>query len=75
MGKVTIEFDSNEEATDIKDALDGYKWRGAVWEIDQFLRGELKYGENVPKDVQDAYEKLREKIRDILHSAELTLEC
>jgi hypothetical protein len=75
MGKVTIEFDTIEEATEIKDALDGYKWRGAVWEIDQFLRGELKYGQNVPEDVRESYEKLREKIRDILHAAELTLEC
>jgi hypothetical protein len=27
MGKVTLEFDSVEEAEDIRNALDGYKWK------------------------------------------------
>ena len=74
MGKVTIEFDTNEEATDIKDALDGYKWRGAVWEIDQHLRNAIKYEESVPPEVKDAYEKLREKIREILNDSQLNME-
>jgi hypothetical protein len=74
MGKVTIEFDTNEEATDIKDALDGYKWRNTVWEIDSHLRNFIKYEEGVPPDVKDAYENLREKIRDILNDNQLTME-
>ena len=44
MGKIILEFDSFEEKEDARDALDGYKWKLAVWDIDQKLRQTTKYG-------------------------------
>lgn len=38
MAKVTLEFDFHEEEANLKDALEGYKWRKVVWEIDTVLR-------------------------------------
>jgi hypothetical protein len=66
MGKVIIEFDTVEEAEDIQNALNGYKWKLAMWDLDQMLRGYVKYDENLSEDKYDAYDKVRELIRETL---------
>ena len=38
MGKIILEFDSIEEKDDARMALDGVKWKVAMWELDQLLR-------------------------------------
>ena len=74
MGKVTIEFDSVEEQDDIKDALDGYKSKLTVYEIDQYLRNELKYNEKLSNLEYEFAEKTREQIREILKDYSLNLD-
>lgn len=74
MAKVTLEFDLHEEETNLKDALDGYKWRRVVWEMDSKLRNELKYNEKLSKQVRKTYEQLRSAIRELLSDNELTME-
>ena len=56
MGKVILEFDSVEEQDDIKDALDGYKWKLAIRDLDQELRKTTKHGQSViNKTTEDAF--------------------
>jgi flagellar basal body-associated protein FliL len=43
-------------------------------ELDQYLRNEIKYNEQLPSEVEEAYEKLRDKIREILSDSNLTME-
>ena len=74
MAKVTIEFDTEDNQQDIRDALDGYKWKMAVWDIDQKLRNDLKYNEKLSADVQEYLEKLRDEIRDVLNDYKLNME-
>ena len=66
MGKVTIEYDTVEEADDIQCALNGYKWKLAMWDLDQMLRGYIKYDGNLSEDKHDAFVKVRELIRETL---------
>ena len=66
MGKVIIEYDTVEEAEEIQNALNGYKWKLAMWDLDQMLRGYVKYDENLSEDKYDAYVKVRELIREAL---------
>jgi hypothetical protein len=73
MGKVTIEFDSVEEQDDIKDALDGYKWRMIAWELDEFLRTEMKYNEKLSNLEYEFAEKTREELRERISSYNLSL--
>jgi hypothetical protein len=73
MGKVTIEFDSVEEQEDIKDALDGFKWRMVAWEIDEFLRTEMKYNEKLTQSDYEFAEKIREELRERISSYNLSL--
>lgn len=66
MGKVTIEYDTVEEAEDIQNAINGWKWKAAMWDLDQMLRGYVKYDENLSEDKYDAFVKVRELIRETL---------
>ena len=81
MGKITLEFDSVEEQSDARVALDGHKWKSAMWELDQKLRQTTKYGVSVihsetgaPEFEQDIAEKYREIIREVLSDYNLNLE-
>ena len=78
MGKIILEFDSIEEQDDARMALDGIKWKVAMWELDQLLRSATKYGTFDGREAtgaeQDMAEALREHIRDILHESNLNLE-
>ena len=79
--KVTIEYDGNEEQEEIQVALDGYKWRNAMWELDQELRKVTKYGSSLNPHVTLASEQemeiaeaVRRTIRKILDDYNLNLE-
>ena len=76
--KVTIEFDGFEEKEDLRIALDGYKWKGLVWDVDQELRKITKYGyvgnREATSEEMTAAEVLREELRRLLEEWNLNLE-
>jgi hypothetical protein len=80
MGKIIFEFDSVEESHDARVALDGMKWKMAMWDLDQLLRSTTKYGASLvnpskeaTSDEIDAAEKVRDEIREILTGYGLNL--
>jgi hypothetical protein len=78
MAKIILEFDSDEEKDEARMALDGYKWRGIVWDIDQEMRKITKYGyfgnrEATTEEVEAA-EKVREELRRLLEEWNLNLD-
>ena len=78
MGKIILEFDSIEEQNDARMALDGIKWKNAMWELDQVLRSVTKYGAFENRQAtgaeQDMADKVRDAIREILNEHNLNLE-
>jgi len=78
MGKIILEFDSDEEREDARTALDAYKWKGAVWDLDQKLREITKYGFvdkiEATDQERDLAEKLRKDLRGILEDYNLNLD-
>jgi len=78
MGKIILEFDSIEEQSDVRTALDGYKWKNAMWELDQLLRSTTKYAVFEKREAteaeRDMADKIRESIREILNEHNLNLE-
>jgi hypothetical protein len=82
MGTVTLTFDSIEEQDDIQSALNGYKWKLAMWDLDQELRKTTKYSQSLIKtdgteasEIEyDVAEKYRELLRDTLSSYGLMLD-
>ena len=75
--KVIIEYEF-EEQDDAKVALDGYKWKLAMWDLDQLLRSATKYGSferrEATSEEQDMAQKLRDAMRDILNEYNLNLD-
>ncbi len=74
MGEIILKFDSIEEAEDARTALDGYKWKLAMQDLDQHLRAEIKYNEKLSSETYNAYDAVREQIRDILNDYNLNIE-
>jgi hypothetical protein len=76
--KVTIEFDGFEEKEELRNALDGDKWKGVVWEMDQELRKITKYGFIGQREATDqereSAERFREEIRRLLEEWNLNLD-
>jgi hypothetical protein len=78
MNKITIEFEGDEAADDARTALDGYKWKAAMWDLDQELRACTKYGAFEGREATaaeaDVADALRDSIRRILNEWKLNLE-
>ena len=81
MGKIILEFDSNEESQDARVALDAMRWKMSMWDLDQKLRSTTKYGQSVihsesvaDEAEQNIAEKYRDIIREILDGYNLNLE-
>jgi len=55
---LTFNLDDPEGERRLRECLDAPKWKSAVWEFDQWLRGEIKYGDRELTDCA---------IRDSLH--------
>jgi len=76
--KITLEFDSIEEQDDARVALDGYKWKMAMFELDQLLRSVAKHGSferrEATSEEQDMAYKIRDAMRDILNEHNLNLD-
>ena len=80
MGKIILEFDSVEESQEASTALDGWKWKMAMWDLDQKLRSTTKHavslsnpGQEATSEEIDFAEKIREELRDILNTHNLNL--
>ena len=74
MAKVTIEFDSFEDREEMESALNGAKWKMLVWDLDQYLRSELKYNDEITGKVYDALQKVRDHLHELKNESGLTLE-
>ena len=61
MGKVTYEFDLCEDRDELKVFQHADEMYGALWEIYNLCRTQLKHGEEVP----DVMVNLLEEIRDL----------
>lgn len=73
--KAILEFnmDDGENRDNFDNAVNGWKWKQAVWEIDQWLRSEVKYNDNLSEEQYKIYDSTRDKIREILGESGLTL--
>jgi hypothetical protein len=72
--KATLHFDDPEE---LQDAIDGWKWRLAVEDLDNEMRSVLKHGywhNREATDVEiDVTEYWREKLRELVNDHNLNL--
>jgi hypothetical protein len=76
---IIIEF-GDDETKDAETALNGWKWKLAMWDLDQLLRSTTKHGVSILNKNQEASseeinvaDKIREQIREILEEYSLNL--
>jgi len=62
MIKITQEFDNERDA---KNALSSADYWVSLYDLDDWLRSELKYS-HLTSETYDAYDKVREKINSIM---------
>lgn len=74
MAKVILEFDPIEDKEGFEDAINGWKWSAAYAQMDLWLRNELKYNNELSQCQDETYEKMREKLREVMQSYGLTFE-
>ena len=76
--KAILEFDFNSDSFDrveFDDAINGSKWKMAMWDLDQELRARSKYASDDDNPhVVEAYYKLRDEIREIMSGYNLTFD-
>jgi hypothetical protein len=79
MAKIILEFTEDEE-NDARVAIDGYKYKHFIWELDQKLRSVHKYGAalqgqgEATSEEMDVCYRLRDVIREMLQEDNLTIE-
>ena len=71
--KAILEFDLPEENEDFQAAINGHKYKSAVWNFDQLLRSEMKYKE-LSNDTYQSYQWCRDELRKILEQDNLFIE-
>jgi hypothetical protein len=45
-----------------------------IWDFDQYLRNEVKYSEKLTEEQAEAYDKIREKLHELLNENDVKLD-
>jgi hypothetical protein len=73
--KAILEFDDEQ---DLRDAIDGWKWKSVIWELDQDLRGIVKHGYFGSREATEAEIEMadycRTKLRGLISDDGLNLD-
>ena len=75
--KATLEFTLPEDSVQHQEAVDGWRWKAAMLELDEMYRQKLKYGPDTSGSysmVTKIYEQIRADIRATCDAYGVVLE-
>lgn len=73
--KATLTFNLPEDDVDFQMAINGNNSHNVLWEMDQWLRSQLKYhSHEMSEDKYVAYEECREKLHSFLSENNINLD-
>jgi len=72
--KGILEFDLRDDQKEFETAINADKYKSVIWELDQYLRSEIKYNNNLSNDTCKAFELIRDKIREELIENNISIE-
>jgi len=73
--KAVLEFDLPEDKQEFTLATNGLNFWQVLWELDQILRAKTKYApDDLPQDKYDAYEEVRDKLRELMSENHLNFD-
>ena len=73
--KGILEFDLRDDQKEFETAINADKYKSVIWELDQYLRQQIKYNaNNLSNDTIIAFELIRDKIREELNDYSISIE-
>lgn len=74
--KVTIEFNLPEQQEEYEDFMNGAKWKYIVRELDEHMRGKIKYnGGNMSLTQLDTVQEVRDMLIEYMEQENLRLHA
>jgi hypothetical protein len=61
-----LKFNLPEEETEFKMAVNSSNFYTSLWDMDQWLRSQIKYNESLTDTEYETYEKVRSKLHEIM---------
>jgi hypothetical protein len=71
--KAKLIFNLPEEQEEFNDAVNGSAFKTSIWELDQYMRSQLKHGD-LPDDVHDKVQEIRDQLHSILDDNKVMYE-
>jgi hypothetical protein len=72
--KAILEFNLPEDKVDFNLAVKGSDWWHVCWKMDQLLRGQLKYNDDISEDTRKAYKDIREELRQFMYDSNVSFD-
>lgn len=73
MIRATLQFELPEDEELFQSAVDGFEYKMAIRELDDFIRNKLKYDDSLTTVRVGVYQEIRDKIYEILDDNNLTI--
>lgn len=73
MPKATLTFKLPDEQVEFRHATQAGDMHSVLWEIDQYLRGQVKYCDH-PTEIRAAYQAVRDRLWEELNARSISLE-
>ena len=70
--KTILEFTA-EEQEELNMCLNGWRYHGVIWDLQQFIRTQMKYGE-LTDEHYECYEIIRTKLYDLIETNQARVE-
>ena len=70
--KTILEFTA-EEQDEANTAINGWRYHAVIWELQQYLRGEMKHGD-LSDEQYKSYETIRTKLFELIEENKAYLE-
>jgi hypothetical protein len=72
--KATLEFNLPEEAQEFRTAINGWKFKSVLNEINEDLRSKIKWQDDMPDEVRQALQAVRDDMHQRLSEHNINLE-
>ena len=71
--KAQLTFNLPEDHEEFTDAVNGNAYKSVIWQIDMYLRSQLKHGE-LPECEYDKVQEIRDELHSIMNEHNVSYE-